>query len=106
MKQKCNSPAASSRFQGKNKSVKIENHIKEKENKLISIEQCIKSQNQSATEEIIQKLEQSMKYDEQLFGIMKDNMLSGALLAPVVRLNIFSQESLRPVASDTDHSLH
>ena len=49
-----------------------------------------------------------MKYEQQLFGIMSeqlkseikeslDHVLTGALLAPLVRLN-FSQEALRPVA--------
>ena len=92
MKRKYISPAASSLFQENDKLVKIENQIKEIERKLISIEQSIKTEIQSAKEDILQKLDQSMKYDQQLFSIMSemlkseikeslDKMLSGALLA-------------------------
>ena len=92
LKRKYISPAASTLFQENDKLVKIENQIKEIESKLISIEQSIKTEIQSAKEEILQKLDQSMKYDQQLFSIMSemlkseikeslDKMLSGALLA-------------------------
>ena len=92
LKRKYISPAASSFFQENDKLVRIENHIKKIESKLISKEQSIKTEIQSAKEEILQKLDQSIKYDQQLFSVMSemlkleikeslDKMLSGALLA-------------------------
>ena len=88
-KRKYNPPTASSTFQ---KNDKIESQIKEIEIKLTSIEQSLKTEIQSAKEEIFQNLEQSMKYDQHLFSIMSeqlkskikeslDKMLSGVFLA-------------------------
>ena len=74
------------------KNDKIESQIKEIEIKLTSIEQSLKPEIQSAKDEFLQKLEQSMKYEQQLFSILSEQlkseikeslekMLSGALLA-------------------------
>ena len=88
-KRKYSPPTTSSTFQ---KNDKIESQIKEIEIKLTSIEQSLKTEIQSAKDEILQKLEQSMKYEQQLFSILSEQlkseikeslekMLFGALLA-------------------------